>query len=73
MEPFALQELTEAGKHEQTILLSMDQTDLGNRMALQIVRTCHEITEQLLFSHPITSATSECYFRGGDIYSARSK
>jgi len=37
MEPFALQELTEAGKHEQTILLSMDQTDLGNRMALQIV------------------------------------
>ena len=37
MEPFARQELTAAGKHGQTILLSMDQTDLGNRMALLMV------------------------------------
>jgi hypothetical protein len=29
--------LTEAEKHGQTILLSMDQTDLGNRMALLMI------------------------------------
>jgi predicted O-methyltransferase YrrM len=28
MEPFARQELAEAGNREQTILLSLDQTDL---------------------------------------------
>ncbi len=33
MEPFARQKLAEAGKRGQTILLSMDQTELGNRMA----------------------------------------
>jgi hypothetical protein len=37
MTPFAQRELTEVGKHGQTILLSMDQTDLGNRMALQMI------------------------------------
>lgn len=37
MEPFARQELAEAGKYGQTILLSMDQTDLGNRMALLMI------------------------------------
>lgn len=39
MEPFARRELAEAeaGKHGQSILFSMDQTDLGNRMALLMV------------------------------------
>lgn len=37
MEPFARQELAEAGKCGQTILLSMDQTDLDNRMALLMI------------------------------------
>lgn len=40
MEPFAKQELAEAGKCKQTILLSMDQTDLGNRMALLMIGLC---------------------------------
>ncbi|MDO9046616.1 MAG: hypothetical protein Q7U66_02635 [Methylobacter sp.] len=40
MEPFARQELAEAGKCGQTILLSMDQTELGNRMALLMLRRC---------------------------------
>lgn len=37
MVPFARKELAEAGKHRQTILLSMDQTDLGNQMALLMI------------------------------------
>jgi hypothetical protein len=37
MAPFAQRELIEAGKRGQTILLSMDQTDLGNRMALLMI------------------------------------
>lgn len=40
MEPFARRELAEAGKNGQTILLSLDQTDLGNRMALLMVGLC---------------------------------
>lgn len=37
IEPFARQELVEAGKSGQTILLSMDQTDLGDAMALLMI------------------------------------
>lgn len=37
IEPFARQELIEAGKYKQTILLSMDQTDLGDAMALLMI------------------------------------
>lgn len=37
MEPFARRELIEAAKHGQTLLLSLDQTDLGERMALLMV------------------------------------
>ncbi len=36
-EPFARQELLEAGKSGQTILLSMDQTDVGDSMALLMI------------------------------------
>ncbi len=34
MEPFARQELSKAAEHGQVILLCLDQTDLGNRMAV---------------------------------------
>lgn len=37
MAPFAQRALAEAAKHGQTILLSLDQTDLGERMALLMV------------------------------------
>jgi hypothetical protein len=37
MEPFARAELAKAGRHGQTVLLSMDQTDLGDRMAVLMV------------------------------------
>jgi hypothetical protein len=37
MAPFAREALTEAGKHGQILLLSLDQTDLGNRMALLMI------------------------------------
>jgi hypothetical protein len=37
MEPFARAELAKAGRNRQTVLLSMDQTDLGDRMALLMV------------------------------------
>ncbi len=37
MEPLALQALEEAARNGQTLLLSMDQTDLGNRMAVLMV------------------------------------
>lgn len=37
IEPFAQAELAKASCHGQTVLLSMDQTDLGDRMALLMV------------------------------------
>ncbi|SMF96816.1 hypothetical protein SAMN02949497_4226 [Methylomagnum ishizawai] len=37
MEPFARAELAKAARNGQTILLSMDQTDLGERMAVLMV------------------------------------
>lgn len=37
MEPFARVELAQAARNGQTVLLSMDQTDLGDRMALLMV------------------------------------
>ncbi len=37
MEPVARQELQEAAGHGQTVLLSLDQTDLGDRMAVLMV------------------------------------
>ncbi len=37
MEPFARGELAQAARNGQTVLLSMDQTDLGNRMAVLMV------------------------------------
>lgn len=40
MAPFARRALAEAAKHGQTILLSLDQTDLGDRMALLMVGLC---------------------------------
>jgi hypothetical protein len=40
MEPFAREELARAASLGQTVLLSMDQTDLGDRMALLVVALC---------------------------------
>ena len=37
LEPFARAELAEAARHGQTVILSLDQTDLGNRMAVLMV------------------------------------
>lgn len=37
IEPLARAELAKAASHGQTVLLSMDQTDLGDRMALLVV------------------------------------
>lgn len=37
LEPVARAELATAARHGQTVLLSLDQTDLGNRMALLVV------------------------------------
>lgn len=37
MEPVARRELQEAASHGQTVLLSIDQTDLGNRLAVLMV------------------------------------
>jgi hypothetical protein len=37
MAPWARQELEQAARHGQTVLLSMDQTDLGDRMAVLMV------------------------------------
>lgn len=37
MTPFATRELSKAGQNRQTILLCLDQSDLGNRMALLII------------------------------------
>jgi len=37
MEPFARAELARAARNRQTVLLSMDQTELGDRMALLVV------------------------------------
>ena len=37
MEPFAREELAKAARNGQTVLLSMDQTDLGDRMAVLTV------------------------------------
>jgi hypothetical protein len=37
LEPLARQELQEAARHGQIVLLSMDQTDIGNRMAVLMV------------------------------------
>lgn len=37
IEPWARQELKRAARHGQTVLLSLDQTDLGNRMAVLLV------------------------------------
>ena len=37
MEPFAREELARAARNGQTVLLSMDQTDLGDRMAVLMV------------------------------------
>jgi len=37
MEPVARRELQEAARHGQTVLLSMDQTELGDRMAVLMV------------------------------------
>ncbi|AFL72513.1 transposase [Thiocystis violascens] len=37
IEPFARAELAKAASHGQTVLLSLDQTDLGDRMALLMV------------------------------------
>ena len=37
MEPFAREELAKAARNGQTVLLSMDQTDLGDRMAVLMV------------------------------------
>jgi hypothetical protein len=37
MDPLARQELTRAARNGQTVLLSMDQTDLGDRMAVLMV------------------------------------
>jgi hypothetical protein len=38
IEPFARQELERAARHGQIVLLSLDQTELGNRMAVLMVR-----------------------------------
>src|SRR5512139_1425593 len=37
MEPLARQELANAARNGQTVLLSLDQTDLGDRMAVLMV------------------------------------
>lgn len=37
MEPFAREELAQAARNGQTVLLSLDQTDLGDRMAVLMV------------------------------------
>lgn len=37
IEPFARAELAKAARHGQTVLLSLDQTDVGDRMALLMV------------------------------------
>ncbi|BAP56544.1 hypothetical protein THII_2247 [Thioploca ingrica] len=37
MTPFATRELSKAGQNQQTIWLGLDQSDLGNRMALLII------------------------------------
>ncbi len=37
MAPFVIESLRYAGHNDQTILLSMDQTDLGNRMAVLMI------------------------------------
>ena len=37
MEPFARAEMTKAGRNGQTVLLSLDQTDLADRMAVLMV------------------------------------
>lgn len=37
LEPLARAELAKAARHGQTVLLSLDQTDLGDRMALLVV------------------------------------
>ena len=37
MAPFAQAELQHAGQNDQVILLGMDQTDLGGRMAVLMI------------------------------------
>jgi hypothetical protein len=37
MEPFAREALAKTARNGQTVLLAMDQTDLGDRMALLVV------------------------------------
>ena len=37
LEPWARQALAAAGQHGETILLSMDQTDVGNRFAILMI------------------------------------
>jgi len=40
MSPFAIDALRQASGHGQTILLSLDQTDLGDRMAILMLAVC---------------------------------
>ncbi|WP_246585430.1 transposase [Thiorhodospira sibirica] len=37
MQPLAMAELAQAARHDQTVCLSLDQTDLGDRMALLVL------------------------------------
>ncbi|WP_246585392.1 transposase [Thiorhodospira sibirica] len=37
MQPLAMAELAQAARHDQTLCLSLDQTDLGDRMALLVL------------------------------------
>ncbi len=46
IEPLARQELQEAARHGQTLLLSIDQTDLGDRMAVLMV--CLRVADRSL-------------------------
>ncbi len=46
MEPLARQELEEAARNGQVVLLSMDQTDLGDRMAVLMV--CLQVGDRSL-------------------------
>lgn len=57
MEPLARQELKEASRNGQILLLSMDQTDLGDRMAVLMV--CVRI------GGSVTAAGVDCRGRSG--------
>ncbi|WP_246585393.1 hypothetical protein [Thiorhodospira sibirica] len=37
MQPLAMAELAQAARHDQTVCLSLDQTDFGDRMALLVL------------------------------------